>query len=207
MKKLILKTALITLGAAVACGVILVVILCFAAPRTMMELTASLGMDGVSGNFAYAEYERSGDLDCLARSFLIAQASGDDETALARFETLYADEGFAAYCEAGAPKDDSIDENELPAYGYRDYLTGIAARVKYRLAVTEEERTAAIAFAVKETETSFPRGNPLIALAAEVAGRGEGERAALLSAIREGGFEHNSQYDAIVNILEENANA
>ena len=63
MKKLVLKTALITFGAAVLLGVLILMILCFAAPKTMMDFTASMGMDGLSGNFAYSEYERSGDLE------------------------------------------------------------------------------------------------------------------------------------------------
>lgn len=204
MKKLIVKTALITLGAAILLGALLIVILSFSAPKVMMDLTASMGMESVSGNYAYGEWERSGDLDCLARSFLIA-AKHDDETALVRFEALYADEGFSAYCEAGAPMDEAIDEGKLPDYSYRDYLTGTAARVKYRLAKTDAEKKAAIDFAVSETDEAFPEGNPLIALAAEILQEGSG--ADLLAALRAGDFAHNEQYEAIVKILEEKANA
>ena len=204
MKKLIVKTALITLGAAILLGALLLVILSFSAPKVMMDLTASMGMESVSGNYAYGEWERSGDIDCLARSFLIA-AKHDDETASQRFDVLYREEGFSAYCEAGAPKDEAL-EGELPGYSYRDYLTGTAARVKYRLSKTDEEKEAAIGFALSETDKSFPEGNPFIALTAEAL-KGDGDAALLLSSLREGGVEHNEQYQAIEEILESKANA
>lgn len=189
MKKLILKTALITLGGAIALLAIILLILCFAAPKVMMDLTSSLGMEQVSGNFAYSEYERSGDLECLARSFLIASEK-DDEKALKRWNDLYADENFSAYCETDAP-----DDNVLPAYSYRDYLAGTAARVKYRLAGTDEEKRAVLDFALSETGKSFPAGNPVIALSLEAARRGDGEFLAVLrAALETSDFEHSDEF-------------
>lgn len=197
MKKLILKTALITFGGAVVLLVLIFVILSFAAPKAMMDFTGSLGMDGVSGNFAYAEYERSGDLDCLARSFLIA-AETDDAVASERWEKLYGDENFSSYCETGAP-----DAEELPAYGYRDYLMGTAVRVRYRLAATAEEKTAVIDFAISETDKSFPAGNPVIALAAEALKAQDGGVLQQLSAALEASdFQKNDDYMRLQEALE-----
>ncbi len=190
MKRLILKTAAITLAAIILLGALLLLILSLAAPRVMMDFTASMGMGSVSGHFAYKEYERSGDLDCLARSFLIAEGDGDDETALRRWDELYGSDGFSAYCERTAPEGEGV-----PAYRYRDYLSGTAARVMYRLSDSNEEKAAALAFALSETQQIFPAGNPVVALAAEATERGDGGfleeiRAALLNS----DFEHNDDY-------------
>lgn len=164
MKKLILKTAAITLCAFLLGAALLVVILSFAAPKTMMEFTGRMGMESLSGNFAYSEYERSGDLECLARSYFVALEEGNDEKASERWNVLYGDEKFDAYCAEMAP-----DAAILPAYGYRNYLTGSAARMMYRLAETDAEKGDALAFALSETEKAFPDGNPVIALSAEAA--------------------------------------
>ncbi len=149
-----------------------------------------MGMGSVSGHFAYKEYERSGDLDCLARSFLIAQENGDDETALSRWDELYKNDGFSAYCERTAP-----EEEDLPAYRYRDYLSGCAARVMYRLSDSDEKKRAALAFALSETLSSFPAGNPVVALAAEATERGDGGfLEEIRAALRRSDFEHNDDY-------------
>lgn len=189
MKKLILKTALITLGGAILLLAVILLILSFAAPKAMMKFTSSLGMEQVSGNFAYSEYERSGDLECLARSFLIASEK-DDETAIKRWEALYADENFSIYCETEAP-----DDEVLPEYSYRDYLTGTAARVKYRLATTAEEKRAVLDFALSETGQNFPAGNPIIALSLEAVKKGDGDFLAVLrAALETSEFEKNNDF-------------
>ena len=198
MKKVILKTALITLGAAIACGAILIVILCFAAPKVMMDFTASMGMEGVSGNFANSEWERSGDMECLARSFLTAEKGGDDETASARWDVLYAADGFADYCESGAP-----DFDDLPAYGYREYLAGCAARVKYRLASDEGAKDAVLGFAFAETDPAFAQGNPVIALSAEALTKGDTAfLSQILSRLDASEFERNEDFTRLTEKLE-----
>lgn len=202
MKRLILKTALITLFSAICLVVLVMVIVCYTAPRAMMNFTASMGMESASGTFAYREYEKSGDLDCLTRAFLIAEKHGDDETALERWELLYADAHFADYCAAGAPKDEEVEDDELPAYSYYDYLAGCAARVKYRLAKSDAEKDAVLEFALGVMDGEhFPAGNPVIALAAEA--RGDAD---FLSRMRERleaeHFEKNDSYLRLMEALE-----
>lgn len=199
MKNLILKTVAITLGAIVLCCLLLLAILSFAAPKVMMDFTASMGMDSASASFAYAEYERSGNLNCLARSFLIAEVCGDDETALERWEVLYGNENFSAYCEENAP-----DLEELPAYRYRDYLTGCASKLKYRLAETDAEKAEVLNFALSETLSSFPQGNPMIALSAQAASAEDvGFAETLLNALNGSDFEHNNDFLRLTETLEE----
>ncbi len=198
MKKLIVKTALITLGVSVLLAVSLFGIVSLCAPAAMMSLCGSMGLTSLSGEYAYQEYERSGDLECLARSFLISAEEGEDQKADERFEALYRSEGFAAYCESVQP------EGEIPAYSYRDYLCSTAAQVKYRLASKEEQKTAALRFAEGETAKGFPEGNPLLMLSVSAAvAKDKDFCGELLSALQGGGYDGNADFSSIVKILEE----
>ncbi len=199
MKKLILKTALITFWTAVACGAVLLLILDLAAPKFMMDFTGSLGMKSVSANYAYDEYERSGDPAYLARAFLILENNGEDKKALVRWEELYESEGFGAYCETGAPEGE-----DLPAYSYRDYLTGCAARLKYRLSGSSAAgKTAALTFALSETKPTFPQGNPVIALSAEAMKKEDGAfLGEIYGALSDPIFERNAEYTRLMKQLE-----
>ncbi len=198
MKKLILKTAAITLAAALALGALLLAIFSFTAPALMMDFTASLGMVSVSGNFAYEEYERSGDIDCLARSFIIA-AESDEESAMLRWEKLYGDARFAEYCD-----EQKTELTDVPAYRYRDFLTGTAARLMYRRAASGEAKTAALGFAISETDVTFPAGNPTIALASEASERSDTAfLKEILAALGGENFEHSEQYTRLTQQLEE----
>ncbi len=106
MKKIILKTALITFGVTVILAIAVFGITSFCAPSAMMNFTASLGMESISGDYAYQEYERSGNLECLSRSFIIAAEKKDNRTANDRFTVLYGEDGserreeFEAFCIA-----------------------------------------------------------------------------------------------------------
>lgn len=175
MKKLIIKTILITFAIAVMLGFALFGALSFWAPAAMMNFTASLGLSTVSGDYAFQEYERSGNLDYLARSYEIAVKHHDDRAALKRFEIFYEHQSFAEYCmqqDEGAEEDGS----------YRAYVCGQAALVKYRLSTTAEGRGEACAFAVKETDLSFPypAGNPCVALSLLIKERGDKDSAQTL---------------------------
>lgn len=198
MKKLLLKTALITLGICLGAIALLLGILSLVAPAVMMDFTASLGLESVSGDFAWEEFERSGDIDCLARSFLIAAEHKNDGTALGRFEALYAHGDFEEYCSA-----QTVSEG-MPAYAFRDYVIGSAAKVKYRLAQTDEERLQAARFAFSETDKSFPAGNPVISLSLEaVQGGDRATCGAILDLLGGADFTRNADYINLVKILEE----
>ncbi len=200
MKKLILKTALITFGVALILVISVFGIVSLSAPYAMMKFTASLGLETISGDYAYQEYERSGSVECLARSFLVAAENGKYSVAEERFEKLQKDgERFEQYCaEVTVPSD--WDGEKLPAYSYRDYVMGRAACVKFALG-----REDAVSFAVAETAAEFPEGNPVGALTAAAAAQNDRQVCnALLSALEGagGGFEHNEYYEKIVTILE-----
>ncbi len=198
MKKLILKTIFITCGIALMLLFAVFGIVSLWAPSAMMNFTASLGMETVSGDYAFQEYERSGNISCLARSFLIASRHKDDRNADQRFEILFGLEGFGEFCESQNTSGEGV-----PAVSYRSYLCGQAAEVKYRLAKTAEEKEAVCSFAVEETTADFPSGNPVIALTLALAEAKDGTASdILLTKISGKGFEQNLDYRNIINILE-----
>lgn len=201
-KKLIFKTALISLWVISVLVLSLFGILSYCAPASMMNLSLSLGLDSMSGDYAYEEYVRSGNIEYLARAFEIAAENARDNKANTLFDTLYAHESFAEYC-VSVDEQLKTNENNNVAYGYRAYVCGQAAQVKYRLA-SEEGKAEVAAFALSETENSFPAGNPLFALSLEAAGaKDHAFCASLLETLRAGGFpEESGPYINIVNILE-----
>ena len=206
MKKLILKTAFITLGISLVLAVAVFGIVSFAFPYAMIDFTASIGMKNLSGDYAYQEYERSGSVECLARSFVIAAEQGSDKTAERRFNDLYGEDGsearskFEAYC-AGYEVDAS-DAGDVEV-SMRSYILGLAARVKYRLAKTSEvKKKGACDFAIGVTDSSFPQGNPVIYLAIEAVDKEDSAFCELLcTELADAGFTENDDYNAIVNLL------
>lgn len=197
MRKLVLKTIFVTVAAAVILAISVFGIASLCAPKAMMRLTASLGMESISGDYAYEEYERSQDLSCLSRSFLICAERGSDRLADERFTLLYEAEGFGEMCEK---EDEKLSPHEsVAASSYRAYLCGTAACVKYRLGAKE----SALSLAVFETDKTFPAGNPVICLALEVVKKADKEFAeALLAAMREAEYS-GEDYDPIVKLLED----
>lgn len=160
-KKTISRTIWITLSVLIILGISAFGILSFCAPSMMMDFSDSLGLTGISGDYAYQEYLQSGDIDCLARSFETAAVVGRDKIAATRFEALYENEQFDSYC---AEQDES-DYAGAPKLVYRSYVCGLAVEVKYRLCATDEERAEVCNFALTETKADFPENNPLFVLA------------------------------------------
>lgn len=204
MRKLVLKTAFITLGVVIVLAVAAFGIASLCVPAAMSDLAYSLGMDLMSADYAYQEYERSGDLAYLARSFELTATNGRDGKAEERFDLLYAADGFEALClardEASSPV--TVGGEEI-TYSYRDYICGLGACVKYRLAADDASREEALSLALSETESEFPAGNPVYMLATQAAGNADSAFCVrILQALEEGGFEKNGRYENLVNILE-----
>ena len=137
MGKLIMKTALITLSVTFVLAISVFGIVSFSAPGAMMSFSASLGMESVSGDYAFAEYESS----CLVRAAETAEKANALSSADERFTLLLKDEKFPAYC---AEKD---GESAAPV-SYKQYVYGLAAGVKYRLG----DREGALRLALESAE-------------------------------------------------------
>ena len=208
MKKTIISTALITLAISLVMAIAVFGIVSFCFPYVMMDFTASLGLKNLSGDYAYQEFERSGDMDCLVRSFIIAAEQGSDRTADNRFVILYGDDEseargqFEKYCASYQVDYSSAGNVEG---SIRSYILGLASRVKYRLAKTsDEKRQDACAFAIRTTEKSFPQGNPAMYLAIEAIEHKDSAFCEMLHAELAGaGFEENADYLAIIKLLDE----
>lgn len=200
MRKLVLKTALITLGVVLVLAVAAFGVISLCAPAVMCDFTLSLGMESVSADYAYQEYQRSDDLAYLARSVELA-AGRNDAKAEERFDLLYAAEGFDEMCAA---RDAQQTSSDIRLGSYHDYLCGVGACVKYRLAETQEEYEEALALALAETDTSFPVANPLYMLSVEAASADDAAFcASLLEALQGASFTQNTGYTNIETILKE----
>ena len=209
MKKTITRTALITLGITLIVAIAVFGIVSFCLPSVMMDFTASLGLKSLSGDYAFQEYERSGNLDCLVRSFVIAAEKENDRIADDRFEILYGEDDseqrdkFEAYCDSY--KLDSSDDVKLEVT-MSSYILGLASCVKYRLAKTSEKnRESVCAFAIGATDKSFPQGNPVVYLSIEAVEKRDGAFCKmLLEKIKAAGFEDSEKndYSDIVKLLE-----
>ncbi len=212
MKKIILKTALITFGVTIVLAISLFGIVSFCAPASMMRFCESIGLENISGDYAYQEYQNTKKLDYLAHSFEIAADHGSYSVADERFEELYGESGserrqeFAEYC---AQQDNSALNEKVPDFGYRAYLCGQAATVKYHLALTDDEKSAVCDFAIGETAEALSEDSPVISLAVACIDNKDGDFCSLLLGKVEGErkfLKENAHYQNLVKFLEEAVN-
>ncbi len=209
MKKVILKTALITFGITLILAISLFGIVSFCAPAAMMSFFESLGLENIGGDYAYQEYQNTQSLSYLAHAFELAADNGSNAIAEERFEELYGETGserreqFGAFCEE---RNTEPIANGIPKYDYRAYLCGRAAVVKYRLALTDDDKTEVCVFALSETDAEVTEDSPMIALAVEAIDAPDAEFCSLLlEKIRgESKFDVRSEhYRNVVKFLEE----
>ena len=170
MRKIVFKTIFITLGIVLILAISAFGILSFAAPKAMMNFSASLGLDAISGDYAYQEYRRSGDINYLAYAFEVAANEGRPDAAAERFEEFYENEGFTDYCKAQDGEDLGED---IPKLNYRSYACGLGACALYAVAETDEEKLEVYTFALSETSGEFEGNNPLCSLSSAAAGAGD----------------------------------
>lgn len=214
MKKIVFKTIITTVCVLILLGVAAFGIASLISPRAMMEFTSEIGLEEMSGDFAYREYVRSEDVGCLARAFLISAEAGRDRKADERFDLLYARDDFSAHCEEQDAlmrknaEDETASETEKEMFlttSYRSYLCGKAACIKYRL--KDGSSAEIVAFAVSETKVDYPSLCAASALAGEALAAGDAETAqAVLTALDGAGMREAAVYREIEMLLEE-ANA
>ncbi len=201
MKKLLLKTALLTVAVTVILSMSLFGIMSLLAPSVMMDFTANIGLKSISGDYAYQEYERSGSIDCLARSFIVSADAGHNRTAEKRFDLLYAREDFGEFC---AEQDKHSGLMAPVHYSYRGYVCGLGAYVRYRTAENDAEKAAAVQLAIDETDPAFPQGNSTLVLAVKAAAAEDTQLCeALLAQMQAAQFESSEDYRNIIRMLEE----
>lgn len=208
MKKLVLKTALITFIAACVVLLSLFGIMSLAAPVAMMNITASLGLGGMSSDYAYEAYGRNEEIGYLARAAEVAYANGNYKKADDRFKELIAHQSFKEYSES-RDRDAGAFEGAHTAGTYRAYIYSSASCAKYHLAETEEEKSETINFAIDNTEKNFPEYNAVIALAVEARRAENAEfcgmlKDALKDAVDRGRFDgDNTDLNNVIKFLED----
>ncbi len=200
MKKLILKTALITFAAALVVVAAVFGICSLAAPATMSRFTASIGLDGLSGDYAYSAYQSTGDIEHLAYSAEVAAARGDAST-VKKYEELFNHEGFSAYCE----KRNALVEEGLKKY-VSDY--GQFSYGNYACALLQAgEGDKAITAVVDYCKAPLSERNALAVLAGEGMNRGDKEFCKKYAdALKSSAFAQDEQCKKIILDLEGYAN-
>ena len=205
MKKLIVKTALITLLTAVVLGISVFGVCSLFAPAAMMQFTASIGMTGASGDYAYSAYCKTGELSYLAYSCEVA-AETNDSRARERYELFINHEGFSAYC---SDRDEQTAQ-QLPD-GLAQYTQGGYERYTYGKYVCSLLRAGkgdeAIAYAVSTLKGEFSENNAVIALAMQAIKDNEKQVCIkLATALRADAISSNDECQEIITILEDFAN-
>ena len=90
MKKLIIKTAIITFVSVILGLALIFTALSFISPKTMSDFTYSLGLEDASCTFAVRAYEKSGDVDDLD-TLLIKSLATEDYVTLKKYSKVMID--------------------------------------------------------------------------------------------------------------------
>ncbi len=204
MKNIVFKTIFLTLAVVIVLTISIFGIASLTVPAFMTDFTASLGLTEISGDYAFQEYERSGEVTYLVRSFLVAAHAERYELADERYGFIEKvdEEELTESCE-------EIDENSdlheaIEGFTCKNYVYGNAAVTKYHLAKTDDARTAALTLAIQKTEHGFPQGNPVLILAVDVSARkDEAFSREMVQKMQAAGFEENKRYQDIIKLLEE----
>lgn len=164
MKRLIIKTAAITLAAIFGVFVLGVVGMTLFAPGAMGDLCQKTGSYGLAAWYAELDYAKSKEIDKLARVIYLADLAGNDETLVEYCPQMAAHRDFSVFCK-------ETDQAENPLYsnlgGYRTFLYSAYAEALYQ---TGEKTTALTVAADEVAKSGYGEVNPvraLIACAAE----------------------------------------
>lgn len=151
--KVIIRSALSTLGAIVALFAVMLLALCFIFPATMMRLTYDLGMDGASIRSAKRAYDYTGEVYYIA--FATETAIGAEllESVETCGESLIIDDEFASYCE-------KRNEETETTVGYEQYIYAQICVAKY----LQGEKAESVERAFALVGNAFPENNAITAV-------------------------------------------
>ena len=167
MGKVILKTALVTLGSLLAAALILVAALTMFTPRTMSMVFDELGGERISLWYIELSYQKSGSAEDLTDLFVKSVSAGDDGRTAKYGKELGEREDFAAICEEDLPF-----ETSFASYVYGNTAAAIRAA---------EGAAAAVAYAAEKTPADYPPDNPFQILLYSEAAESDAELLALLA--------------------------
>lgn len=175
MGKVILKTALVTLGSLLAAALILVAALTMFTPRTMSMVFDELGGERISLWYIELSYQKSGSTEDLTDLFVKSVSAGDDGRTAKYGKELGEREDFAAICEE---EDGRVQDQDLPfETSFASYVYGnTAAAIR-----AAEGAAAAVAYAAEKTPADYPPDNPFQILLYSEGAESDAELLALLA--------------------------
>lgn len=131
MKKVVLKAALVTLGALAAIGILVFSLWILISPQSMATLSEKLGNYSFAVTCADLKYKYSDDTDDLARCAEDSILSGEDKLIVKYCEQLIGKEDFEGVCQN---KNISLAGTAFGVYAidYESYVLGNLAWAQYR---------------------------------------------------------------------------
>ena len=162
--KVILRSFLTTLLAIALLFGVLLFILCFVFPASMMEITYDLGMNKATIKYAERAYNRTDDVYYVAFATETAILLEDNAKIEENGLKLIADDTFAQYCivrnEEIAKKNETAKENERVSITYEQYVFGQVTMSQY----AQGKKTEAITTACASLGGGFPKNNAVAIL-------------------------------------------
>ena len=154
MGKVIIKTALVTLGSLLAAILILVAALTMFTPRTMSQVFDELGGKKISLWYMELSFQKSGEADDLAALF-IKSVEVQDRVRTEKYGKILAErDDFDVIC---AGRDEQSENPLLGQIPFAYYVYGNIAEAVYVLNGAE----AAVNYAAENTPESYPPYNAL----------------------------------------------
>lgn len=185
MKKLVLKTIGITVGAILAVILIIYGIMALGFPKDLASFHDGLGNDKVAVKYMAKAYGRTGDIKDLDKTCLYAIKTGDNGLIAEYFEDLVFHEGFKNYCETSEKGTEYYDfiaskflsssyavngvENDLVNKAFLltdDYRSGSAAYTLLRTVMSsnpDKEVVALIQSKISEALPSYSESGKTLA--------------------------------------------
>ena len=132
-KKLILKTTLWTLLALFLLTVSIWLMMFFLFPRTLGDFCYSLGIDNMSANLYYKDYEKSCNIDSLYKSLNIEIKCKDHDKVIKYFNEFIEDDEYSEYMNAYRSHNEQLRIGVLEKslllneenYLYNQYVTAL----------------------------------------------------------------------------------
>ena len=145
MKKLVIKTAIITFISVILGAVLIFTALSLVSPKTMSDFTYSLGMEKASCSYSVKAYEKSGDINDLD-TVLVKSLSTED------------------YCTLKKYSKEMIDRDEFLNQS-KAYKDTVLTYYILSLVETGDDATFTLAVAVyEEFYSSYDENNPVSVL-------------------------------------------
>ena len=176
MKKLVLKTVLITLAAIIATTCALYGALAFFSPKTLAEFWNNAGNYAVSVKYYEKQYEKSGEISDLAGLCAKLDVKNDSAKAVKYLTLFTGSERFSTFCE----QEDKSSGYKMTSY---EYYYGIFTVAHYY----QNGLSSAITVAKKAVNGGYTEYNAFYVLLSEVGLTKDGGNAVAteISAIKE----------------------